>query len=116
MTAFNVQQVVDQINNFKSLAEKIAEVQTLIYQVLENEEVVSQTWNNLGDDFPSLVGGTQQNTDPVILAGVEQTFSPQQLNQYDNAIQDIASALDGIDITVTTNLGRNIRRLTDGVV
>jgi len=116
MAAFNQLQVEQQISNAMTLASKVARLQNAIYQWLESEEVTSQAWNNLGTDFPNLVGGTQQNTDPIILNGQEMTFSPQQLNQFDTAVSLIADALDGTDITVSTNLGRNIRRLTSGVV
>ena len=116
MPAFSKSQAEEQIKNAIQVATKLAQVQVLIYKFLENEEVVTQNWNQLGTDFPSLVGGTQQNTDPVILDGVEQEFSPQHLNQFDNAIQKLNDALNGTDITVTANLGRNIRRLTSGIV
>ena len=111
MPGFSESQVISQIERMKSLSEMIADIQEAIYEFLENEEVVSQAWNNLPTDFPNLVDGTL-NTDPVKLGSVNQPFSSQQLNQFDTAVQAIADALNGIDITVTTNLGRNIRRLS----
>ena len=116
MAAFSSKQVAQQIGNAQRLAGKIAEVQVAIYQFLENEEVLTQNWTTLGTDFPELVGGTQQQTDPITIEGNELRFSPQQLNQFDSAVQILADALDGNAVTVTTNLGRNIRRLTNGVV
>ena len=111
MPAFSEQQLINQIERMKLLSAQIGDIQESIYEFLEDEEVVSQIWNNLPTDFPNLVDGTL-NTDPVKLGTVVQNFSSQHLNQFDNAVQDIADALNGIDITVSTNLGRNIRRLS----
>lgn len=120
MAAFNQKAVEQQIANAKDLANVISRAQTAIYQYLEAKEAVNQAWGQLHNDFPDMVltpeGQTPAQTNPILLNGVEQQFSPQYLNQFDNAVTDLASALDGVDITVTTNLGRNIRRLTTGTV
>ena len=128
MAASSKQQVQTQIKNFQLLAKKIAAVQTLIYQVIENEEVVSQNWNQLHEDFPELFQRVEiPDTDPVeyepltnnslLAAGVtKQPVTARELNQFDNAIQQLRDALDGVEVTITRNIGRDIRRLTDGVV
>ncbi len=116
MAAFNELEVIEQIENFQTLAIELAKVQTRIFQVLENSEVVNQTWSDLGTDFPSMVGGTQTSDDPILINGVEQGFSPQHVTKFKQAIEKFRDAFDGVQPTIATNLGRNIRRLTRGVV
>jgi len=113
MAATGVEQVVKQIAHFKETARLVVVVQNQIFQLLENEEVVTQTWNNLHQDFPSLFTGTNPTSDSLIIG---ETFTPTHIKQAKNKIQDISDFLQGTAITVTGNPGRNIRRLTEGVV
>ena len=108
MPATNENQVLNQIENFKNICRKFVELQGCVFDLLEHEEVVTQTWNDLGTDFPALV-----EADGTVIG---EDFTPQQINQAKNKIQDFSDFLQGTAITVSGNPGRNIRRLTKGVI
>ena len=118
MPAQNVAQINEQIENFKAVCTEIAEVQTKIFQLLEHEEVVTQNWNNLPDDFPSriepdAVGTAPPDQDDTVIG---EHFSSNHIKKAKDAIELIRDLLQGTAVTVTGNPGRDIRRLTGGIV
>ena len=116
MPAFNESSAVEQIKNIQQTAKKATSLLSLIFQTKENQEVVNQNWNNLATDFPNLVDGTTQD-DPVILDGVVQDFSSSHIRKCMQAFDEIYDVLQGTQTAASTgNKGRDIRRLTDGIV
>lgn len=108
MAALNKRQIEEQIGNFKAVCTKVTEVQNAIFQLLEHEEVVNQNWNNIGADFPTMV-----EADTSV---VGEDFTGAQLQNAKNTLKDLQRFLNGdVTLTVSTNHGRNVRRLTRGI-
>ena len=111
MPAINSDQLLEQVANFKTVATKIAEVQTLIFQILEHEEVVSQIWQNVPTDFPTLIDAAKGDV------FVGEDFTPAQVGTCKNRLKTIQDYLNGVaTIAPGGNPGRDIRRLTQGLV
>lgn len=108
MTAQNKRQVEEQIANFKAVCTKVSEVQNAIFQILEHEEVVNQNWNNLATDFPSTI-----EADGSVIG---EDFTGSHIQNAKNTLKDLQRFLNGdATLTVSTNHGRNTRRLTRGI-
>ena len=94
MPAQNVEQVTQQIKDWKAVCLKELRAAQTSENAIEQDVVVAQNWNNLATDFPQLVDGDGS----ILIDGVRQTFDAQAIAQAEKAIKGMQDYLEATTV------------------